>query len=477
VTRRLALAGWALAASTASAAPPPACLPPDPCQLPARPGETSLVFIGDSGYGLGGASEWGSHAQAEVAARLEALCPRPDLVFFLGDNIYWRGSPDLFAPRFDTVYQRLLGPKGGRIRAALGNHDVKGCRLSDRAAVAAPRTCADALVELVREDVRADAEQTGTPPLGPWINGEVLEAARAVPPRECFPAYDNAYEQSQAAGNECFASAALRHTPFGYGQRGGHPLRYYSVDWPPADGGAGRPRVRVLVADSNTLDIDDDPVERLPAASTPADPSPPPRHDRLQALWIENQLRTAPADVWTMVAMHHPIYTPRACAFKLLGNCIGGHGDEEKLRPQLWTAFGMEGPRASPDVAPDLFFGAHNHFYARSHPLDATGYPAQGPGAIRHFVTGGGGAPLYRGQPLHERFAAGGSFHHFVYLRLRGEDAFFWAIDDHGKVRDQGCFRRGETRDGCIARGTYTSADLTCDPMPLDSQTCPPAAP
>jgi hypothetical protein len=64
-----------------------------------------------------------------------------------------------------------------------------------------------------------------------------------------------------------------------------------------------------------------------------------------------------------------------------------------------------------------------------------------------------------------------------VYLRLRGDEAFFWAIDEHGNVRDSGCFRRGESRDGCIGRGTYTSAELVCDPAPLDSLTCPPAAP
>jgi hypothetical protein len=176
-----------------------------------------------------------------------------------------------------------------------------------------------------------------------------------------------------------------------------------------------------------------------------------------------------------MMAMHHPIYTPRACAFKLLGRCIGGHGDEPTLGEQLWPAFGLGGPRAGAGVSPDLVFAAHNHIYARTRPLDASGYAASGPGAIRHFVAGGGGAPLYRLQPLHERFAAGGSFHHFVYVRLRGDEAFFWAIDQRGQVRDQGCFRRGESRDGCLRGASFTSDELICDPMPLDALTCPPA--
>lgn len=465
-------------ASGARAAPPPSCLPPDPCSLPARPGEASVVFVGDTGYGLGGSSEWGTHAQGDVAARLETLCPRPDLVFFLGDNIYWRGSPDLFAPRFDTVYQRLLGPEGGRIRAALGNHDVKGCRLSDRPAAPAPLTCADALLDLVREDdVQADAAATGAAPaVGREVDASVLEAARSVDGRDCPPAFDSAYEQSQEVGNECFASAALRHTPFGYGLRGGNPLRYYTVDWPPATPGPAAgpppPRVRVLVADSNTLRLSGEPHDATPLAAEAA------REDRLQVLWIENQLRTAPAGAWTLVAMHHPLYTPRGCAFKLLGRCLGGHGDYPSLRDQLHPAFGLTGPGAGEGVAPDLVFAAHNHLYARSRALDATGYAAREPGGIRHFVTGGGGAPLYRLQPLHERYAAGGSFHHFVYLRMRADDAFFWAIDERGNVRDAGCFRRGESRDGCIARGaTYTSAELTCEPAPLDALTCPTTAP
>jgi hypothetical protein len=419
------------------------------------------VFIGDSGYGLGGSSEWGTHAQGEVAARLETLCPRPDLVFFLGDNIYWLGSADLFAPRFDTVYRRLIGPSGGRIRAALGNHDVKGCRISERTAAPPPLTCADALLDLVREDARADGAATGAPPaVGPWVDASVLEMARSAKAGDCMPAFDSAYEQSQEVGNACFASAALRHTPFGYGLRGGNPLRYYTVDWPPAParaGGSEPPHVRVLVADSNTLRLTGEAHDPTPLAAQAA------REDRLQVLWMENQLRTAAPGTWTMVAMHHPLFTPRGCAFKLLGRCLGGHGDYATLRDQLSPAFGLSGPRAAPGVAPDLVFAAHNHFYARSRPLDATGYAttARGQG-MRHVVTGGGGAPLYRMQPLHVRYAAGGAFHHFTYVRLRGEEAFFWVIDEQGRVRDSFCFTRGDSIDRCIATGEYGSPELTC---------------
>lgn len=470
-----ALLAVAAALAAAQAAPPPAdsCLPPDPCQARTRPGEVSVAFVGDTGYGLGGSSEWGTHAQGEVAARMETLCPRPDLVFFLGDNIYWRGSPDLFGPRFDTVYRRLVGAEGTRVRAALGNHDIKGCELSERPAAPAPLTCGDALLDLVREDVRSDAAAGAAPTAGPWVNPAVLDDARRVAPANCPPAFDSAYEQSQEVGNECFASAALRHAPFGYGLRGGNPLRYYTVDWPTIERAAvdpSTPRVRVLVADSNTLDLGAAAHDAPPVTEASG------REDRLQVLWIENQLRTAPDEAWTFVAMHHPLYTPRGCAFKLLGRCLGGHGAYPTLREQLGPAFGQSGPRATPGVAPDFVFAAHNHFYARSRALDVTGYPTQVPGAIRHFVSGGGGAPLYRMQPMHARFAAGGSFHHFVLLRLRADEAYFWAIDDKGGVRDQGCFRKGESRDGCISRGSYDSDELACEPLALDALTCSPPA-
>ncbi len=49
---------------------------------------------------------------------------------------------------------------------------------------------------------------------------------------------------------------------------------------------------------------------------------------------------------------------------------------------------------------------AHNHAYARSHPLDTAGKPVTtGKGGVRYFVTGGGGAPLYDDRLEGPRFA------------------------------------------------------------------------
>jgi hypothetical protein len=226
--------------------------------------------------------------------------------------------------------------------------------------------------------------------------------------------------------------------------------------------------VRVLVADSNTLDV-------LGGLLAPPAGNGPHRTDALQLLWMENQLRTAPEGAWTFTVMHHPPFSPRGCVFRFLGQCVGGHDDESTLKAQLLQAWGpAANDRDNGRYHPDFVFTAHNHFYARTRALDALGYPTtSAAGGVRYFVTGGGGAPLYRQQPLHARYAFGGSFHHFVYMRLQKDVAFFWAVDDGGHARDSGCLRRGETLDRCIAQGTYTSATLVCGEPAAGEGSCP----
>src|SRR5262249_29943520 len=152
-----------------------------------------------------------------------------------------------------------------------------------------------------------------------WLDPEVQEKASRVPGADCPSSFDGAYEQAQAGGEggACYASAALRHSQFGFLLRGQLPLRYYTVDWPapppappstptaaagPAAGPAAsaEPRVRVLVADSNTLDVVG---SYMPAPAAGAAR----RADALQLLWMENQLRTAPEGAWTLTVMHHPM--------------------------------------------------------------------------------------------------------------------------------------------------------------------------
>ena len=492
----LCAAALLLAAGTPAAAQsPPACTVADPCAKPRRPGEVAIVLLGDSGYGEGGASEWGGHAQAAVARQMEALCPRPDLVFFLGDNIYWGGSPDLFGPRFDTMYRNLFDAEGHRVHAALGNHDVKGCQVAAEPGFASGETCVEALERAVREDVKRDVAPTRPESAlaaeagevaARWLAPEVRERASKTPAIDCPSAFDAGYEQSQATSGTCYASDALRHTEFGFVRRGETPLRYYTVDWPGtqptgaqgAAAAAAEPRVRVLVADSNTLDVGGGILEPPPVPH-PRSETPAMRSDTLQLLWMENQLRTAPEGAWTFTLMHHPPFSPRGCVFKFLGQCIGGHDDEIALREQLRAAWGAaNADRSNGAHHPDMVFTAHNHFYARTRSVDGLGYPAAQPGTgVRYVVTGGGGAPLYRQGPLHARYAAGGTFHHFVYMRLLPEVAFFWAIDDRGQVRDSGCFHKGETIDRCIARGTSTSGTLACGQPATADATCATPAP
>jgi hypothetical protein len=91
---------------------------------------------------------------------------------------------------------------------------------------------------------------------------------------------------------------------------------------------------------------------------------------------------------------------------------------------------------------------AHNHIYARSHPLDASGNPVvSGTGGVRYFVSGGGGAPLYDIHGEDSRFAKALTSYHFVFLRLTAVSAFYWAIDTAGRVLDAGCWDKGSNVD------------------------------
>ena len=155
---------------------------------------------------------------------------------------------------------------------------------------------------------------------------------------------------------------------------------------------------------------------------------------------------------WKILGMHHPPHTPRACACKLFGKCVGGHGDELALDQQLNDAFeGLE--------PPDIVMSAHNHIYARSHPLDGDGKLREGgPGrGVRYFVTGGGGAPLYGIHGGDDRWASALTMYHFVYMRLTATSAFFWTIDESGQVRDSGCFEKGSNVDHPLAPTSATA--------------------
>ena len=435
----------------------------------AHDGEVRLVFLGDSGYGQG-FSEWGTHGQDAIAARLSRLSLPPDLVFFLGDNVYWRGSAELFKSRFDDVYDPLI--RECKAHVALGNHDLKRCRAVEeherwesclqelRTSLVADRTARYVRQGLEKDEAAAKAEADTTAETA----GELAEEAIRTRRGNCLPGDATAYEDAVAGKKDCNAAAALAHAQFGFGsvEKGDPPAprrqRYYSILWPlprlteageaesPEAGAPSRPLVQVVVLDSNTLDVGGSLLRPQEGRS---------REDALQLLWLRNALAEwlpAPGEshqVWKIVAMHHPPYTPRACACRLFGKCLGGHHDETGLRDQI--------NRTLEDLQPpDMMFTAHNHIYARSHPLGPSGEPVtSGEGGVRYFVTGGGGGPLYDVHGDDPRFPKALTIYHFVYLRLTSSSAFYWTIDAGGQVRDSGCFEKSSNVDHPLSPGFH----------------------
>jgi calcineurin-like phosphoesterase family protein len=426
-------------------------------------GEVRLVFLGDSGYGEG-FSEWGTHGQDAIAARLARLALPPDLVFFLGDNIYWRGSADLYKERFDDVYDPLI--RGCKVHVALGNHDIMGCRAVQpderwesclqelRASLMADRKARYMRQGLAEADAAAKAEAETVAESKGELTADALSTQRA----NCLPGDATAYDEERAGARKaCFAKEALSHAQFGFGtvERGEPPAhlrqRYYSILWPlprltpagqKADPGAPevRPLVDVMVLDSNTLAVEGGMLGGK-------------REDELQLLWLRNSIAqwvSAPDDknrVWRIVAMHHPPFTPRSCACRIFGKCIGGHSDGPELQAQLKKTLEDLEP-------PDLMLTAHNHIYARSKPLDADGKPVTGDkGGVRYFVTGGGGGPVYAARGEDPRFPRTFTTYHFIYFRLTPSSAFYWAIDAGGKVKDSGCFEKGSSVDFPLSPG------------------------
>jgi len=417
-----------------------------------------IVFLGDSGYGTG-VSEWGTHGQEAVAGHINRLQLVPDLVFFLGDNIYWLGNAELYKSRFDDMYDPLI--RECRAHVALGNHDVKGCRAVEeyekwescfqelRTALIADKKARHQRQGTAEEEATARAEAEVETEMAGALQAEVLASSKA----NCLPGDSTAYENE--ARGACHAADALAHAQFGFGSvdKGDPPKserqRYYSILYPlpkttragtPAESPTAqeeRPLVDVMVLDTNTLHVEGSVLGK----------SEKPREDRLQLLWLRNamaQWMPAPTDnsrIWKILAMHHPPRTPRGCACRAFGKCLGGHADEEGLAVQLKQALEGLDP-------PDLVMSAHNHIYARSFPLDADGRKAEeGSGAIRYFVSGGGGAPLYGVKPGDARWARTETMYHFVYMRLTSTSAFYWTIDDNGRVHDSGCFEKGSNVD------------------------------
>jgi hypothetical protein len=195
----------------------------------------------------------------------------------------------------------------------------------------------------------------------------------------------------------CDVEEQLAHAPFGYVGKN----RYYSV----VGGSAPDDLVAVFVLDSNTLGRRQ---SKLPSGS----------EDRAQLAWLEAGLAASRAR-WKVVAMHHPVHTPRARG-GFFG--LGGHTRDERLEAQLAPIFERHGVAA--------VFAGHNHFYARMAPRNG----------VRYFVSGGGGRGVYGFVPAPGYVVAGGAYHHFVLLTVKTDEVSFEAVDASGAVRDSGSF-------------------------------------
>jgi hypothetical protein len=74
-------------------------------------------------------------------------------------------------------------------------------------------------------------------------------------------------------------------------------------------------------------------------------------------------------------------------------------------------------------------FAGHDHLYARMRIGERT-----------HFVTGGGGAPVYpirKNRTSRARLEVGKSVHHYLRVRVRGQHVEITAITPDGTIIDR----------------------------------------
>jgi len=229
---------------------------------------------------------------------------------------------------------------------------------------------------------------------------------------EVLPADADAYRWDLL---RCDVKAQLTHASFGYvGAR-----RYYSVR---TDEGRS-PLAEVFVLDTNTL-------------RTSQSKLPPLQTDRAQVAWLEQALAASNAR-WKIVMCHHPIHSPSVpLKYFLFIPIQEGHARELQLEQQIEPMLKKYGV--------DAFMAGHNHFYARMVPQDG----------IRYFVSGGGGNTTYDFKPSPGYVAAGGGFHHFLYIHLTQDRFEYYCIDDTGRTRDAGWWAKGDAADHAFPAGT-----------------------
>jgi hypothetical protein len=127
---------------------------------------------------------------------------------------------------------------------------------------------------------------------------------------------------------------------------------------------------------------------------------------RINRTWLEKALEAADGDAFTIVAMHHPVFSP------------GKHGSTPGLRPEL--------PRLFRAAGVDLVLAGHDHLYSVTRVLRG----------IRYVVTGGGGAPTYA---CRDKWFVDvcRRRHHFLYVTADGGYLRVRAVSARGRIFDR----------------------------------------
>jgi 3',5'-cyclic AMP phosphodiesterase CpdA len=127
----------------------------------------------------------------------------------------------------------------------------------------------------------------------------------------------------------------------------------------------------------------------------------------IEKRWLRKALVAEDDDLWTVVAFHHPVYSPGL-----------GHGSTPGFRPSLPRLFRRKGV--------DLVLNGHDHLYAVTKNLKG----------IRYVVTGGGGAGLYECSDK-SYSAKCKAVHHFLYVTAGPTRIEVTAVPTRGKPFDR----------------------------------------
>lgn len=125
-----------------------------------------------------------------------------------------------------------------------------------------------------------------------------------------------------------------------------------------------------------------------------------------QLTWLENVLKTSHSK-HTFVFLHHPLYT----------SLWKGHHSHDSLDKYPEDRDGLQALFAKFRIA--AVFAGHEHYYEKR-TVDG----------VRHFIAGGGGAPMYDAEEQ-------GGFFHFILVTVDGDNVSGEVIDINGTIRDR----------------------------------------